>query len=188
MVQHQARVGDTLDDYCPRDNEVTTHTVVETNDDGVSITRCQSCDAEHDYPGAERENGGRDDGQEGRGGGDGQDGPFRRPLIRASLPHPDGAPPPREPPVFTMHEQPPRGTGWRKGGRGGSSGNGGRTSDGNVQPKKHGRRRGGQGRHVNDQQASGNHSGNRANGNQAPPEERSGSKTRSSRRGRGRSR
>ena len=113
----------------------------------------------------------------------GDGGTFRRPLIRASLPHPDGAQTSqREAPVFTMHEQPARGNNWGKGGRGGSNGNG------NVQAKKHGRRRGGHGRNANDQQASGNHSGNQANGNQMRPEGRSGSKNRSSRRNRGRSR
>ena len=107
-------------------------------------------------------------------------GTFRRPLIRASLPHPDGAQSSqREAPVFTMHEQPARGNNWGKGGRGGSNGNG----NGNVQAKKHGRRRGGQ-RNANDQQAS----GNQANGNQLRPEGRSGSKNRSSRRNRGRPR
>ena len=109
----------------------------------------------------------------------GDGGTFRRPLIRASLPHPDGAQASqREAPVFTMHEQPPRGNNWGKGGRGGSNGNG------NVQAKKHGRRRGGHGRNANDQQGS----GNQANGNQLRPEGRSGSKGRSSRRNRGRSR
>ena len=108
-------------------------------------------------------------------------GTFRRPLIRASLPHPDGAQSnQREAPVFTMHEQPARGNNWGKGGRGGSNGNG----NGNVQAKKHGRRRGGHGRNANDQQGS----GNQANGNQLRPEGRSGSKGRSSRRNRGRSR
>ena len=34
------------------------------------------------------------------------DGPVRRPLIRATLKHPEGTLPPREAPVFTMHEQP----------------------------------------------------------------------------------
>ena len=181
MVQHQTRVGDTLEDFCPRDNEVTAHTVVETNDEGATVTRCKVCDAEHEYPGAEQKNG------DGKSGGDRRDGSVRRPLIRASLPHPDGTPPPREPPVFTMHEQPSRGNGWGKGGRG-SNLNGGQNRDGNVQPKKHSRRRGGHGRQVNGQQASGNQSGNRANGNQARPEGRTGSKNRSSRRGRGRSR
>ena len=62
--------------------------------------------------------------------------------------------------------------------------------NGNVQTKKHGRRRGGQhGRRANDQQASGgNQSGNQADGNQLRPEGRFGSKDRSSRRSRGRSR
>ena len=107
-------------------------------------------------------------------------GTFRRPLIRASLPHPDGAQSSqREAPVFTMHEQPARGNNWGKGGRGGSNGNG----NGNVQAKKHGRRRGGQ-RNANDQQAP----GNQANGNKLRPEGRSGSKNRSSRRNRGRPR
>ena len=111
----------------------------------------------------------------------GDGGTFRRPLIRALLPHPDGAQASqREAPVFTMHEQPARGNNWGKGGRGGSNGNG----NGNVQAKKHGRRRGGHGRNANDQQGS----GNQANGNQLRPEGRSGSKGRSSRRNRGRSR
>ena len=111
----------------------------------------------------------------------GDGGTFRRPLIRASLPHPDVAQASqREAPVFTMHEQPARGNNWGKGGRGGSNGNG----NGNVQAKKHGRRRGGHGRNANDQQGS----GNQANGNQLRPEGRSGSKGRSSRRNRGRSR
>ena len=35
-----------------------------------------------------------------------REGSVRRPLIRATLKHPDGTPPPpREPPVFTMHQQ-----------------------------------------------------------------------------------
>ena len=35
------------------------------------------------------------------------DGPVRRPLIRATLKHPEGTPPPRQPPVFTMHQNQP---------------------------------------------------------------------------------
>lgn len=40
-------------------------------------------------------------------GTDGSDGPVRRPLIRASLPAPDGTPlhATRQPPVFTMHQR-----------------------------------------------------------------------------------
>ena len=41
-----------------------------------------------------------------------REGSVRRPLIRATLKHPDGTPPPpREPPVFTMHQQ-TGGNGW----------------------------------------------------------------------------
>jgi hypothetical protein len=37
---------------------------------------------------------------------DRDEGPVRRPLIRATLKHPEGTPPPpRQPPVFTMHQQ-----------------------------------------------------------------------------------
>jgi hypothetical protein len=44
------------------------------------------------------------------------EGPVRRPLIRATLRHPGGAPPPpRQPPVFTMHQQERSGS---QGGRG----------------------------------------------------------------------
>ena len=176
MVQHQALVGDTLDDYCPHDNEVTTHIVVATSGDSASVTRCQSCDEEHSYFGTEEQ------GNNGTGDRVSGDGPVGRPLIRASLPHPDGAgSPPREAPVFTMHEQPARGNNWGKqGGRNGATGN--------LKQKKHGRHRSSQGRKFNDTQNSGNQSGNRTNGNQAIPEGRSGSKSRSARRGRGRSR
>ncbi len=44
------------------------------------------------------------------------EGPVRRPLIRATLKHPNGAPPPpRQAPVFTMHQQEQNGA---QGGRG----------------------------------------------------------------------
>ncbi len=38
------------------------------------------------------------------------DGPIRRPLIRATLKHPEGTLPPRQPPVFTMHQNQPGST------------------------------------------------------------------------------
>ena len=44
------------------------------------------------------------------------DGPVRRSLIRATLPPAAGVPPtPREPPVFTMHQQPRGGAGAGRG-------------------------------------------------------------------------
>lgn len=47
-----------------------------------------------------------------------EEGPVRRPLIRATLTLPEGTPPtPREPPVFTMHQQQARsGSGQARGG------------------------------------------------------------------------
>ena len=106
-------------------------------------------------------------------GGDAErEGSVRRPLIRATLKHPDGTPPPpREPPVFTMHQQ----------------------ADGNVREgppadRKPARGRGGPPRPSGDRRNSGGApGGNRSSGNQAPREARPGSRPRS-RRGRGRSR
>ena len=132
MQQRRTRVGDTVDDYCPRDDAVTAHTVV-TVDDGerASVTRCQTCDTEHALstapvePPAEASDAVRDD------------GPVRRPLIRATLQLPAGTPAtPRQPPVFTMHE-------WQGPGQARSkpgpdfSGNGrAREKDGNTTRKK----------------------------------------------------
>jgi hypothetical protein len=99
-----------------------------------------------------------------------REGSVRRPLIRATLKHPEGAPPPRDPPVFTMHQQP--------GGNGGGA------------PPQAGRQgRGGPSRPFGDRRPAGGAPGNgRPSGNQAQTEGRPGSKSRSSRRGRGRSR
>ena len=102
-----------------------------------------------------------------------REGSVRRPVIRATLKHPDGTPPPpREPPLFTMHQQ-----------------TGGDGSDAQAANRKQGRGRGSQSRSFNDRRYAGGASGNnRSSGNQAQREARPGSKARSSRRGRGRSR
>ncbi len=102
-----------------------------------------------------------------------REGSVRRPLIRATLTYPDGAPPPpREPPVFTMHQQ-----------------TGGNGSDAAPPNRKQERGRGGQPRSFNDRRRAGGGSGDgRPAGNQARPDGRSGSKPRPARRGRGRSR
>jgi hypothetical protein len=52
MQQRQLRLGDLLDDYCPRERRVTNHAVVAMVDDQVKQTRCTTCDAEHEYKGA----------------------------------------------------------------------------------------------------------------------------------------
>ena len=49
MQQRRPRLGDILDDYCPRERRVTNHAVVAIVDDDVKQTRCATCDAEHEY-------------------------------------------------------------------------------------------------------------------------------------------
>src|SRR5215510_4366894 len=49
MQQRQLRLGDILDDYCPRERRVTNHAVVAMVGPDVKQTRCTTCDAEHDY-------------------------------------------------------------------------------------------------------------------------------------------
>jgi len=49
MQQRQLRLGDILDDYCPRERRLTNHAVVAMVGDTVKQTRCTTCDAEHEY-------------------------------------------------------------------------------------------------------------------------------------------
>src|SRR5947199_10366140 len=49
MQQRQLRLGDILDDYCPRERRVTNHAVVALVGDDVKQTRCTTCDTEHEY-------------------------------------------------------------------------------------------------------------------------------------------
>jgi hypothetical protein len=51
MEQRRLRLGDILDDYCPRERRLTNHAVVAMIDDTVKQTRCTTCDAEHVYKG-----------------------------------------------------------------------------------------------------------------------------------------
>jgi hypothetical protein len=201
MQQRRPRLGDVLDDYCPRERRVTNHVVVAMIEDDVKQTRCTTCDADHEYkqarapsprrakPGAALQEGSEsfepkptlapparaesptaaesalpaashnpslsdasadvalplvasagetaaDD------AGDEQppivedDGPVHRPLIRATLPRPEGHVPERKEPEFTIRQQ---------GARGGGAGGGGREVDGNrigYRPPK-GQRQGG---------------------------------------------
>ena len=158
MQQRQLRLGDILDDYCPRERRVTNHAVVAMIGAEVKQTRCTTCDSEHEYkqakmprlrrktqtpaalaaqglagvpklhepelpvrPAAEdspleqptelpedieitgtleaeaNETGGQEPPTEVEEGGDEgnrEEGPVHRPLIRASLPRPEGQPPP----------------------------------------------------------------------------------------------
>ena len=49
MQQRRVRLGDILDDYCPRERRITNHAVVAMIEDEVKQTRCSTCDAEHEY-------------------------------------------------------------------------------------------------------------------------------------------
>ena len=49
MQQRQLRLGDILDDYCPRERRITNHAVVAMIDQEVRQTRCTTCDSEHAY-------------------------------------------------------------------------------------------------------------------------------------------
>src|SRR5207249_642835 len=49
MQQRQLRLGDILDDYCPRERRLTNHAVVAMIGTGVHKTRCSPCDAENEY-------------------------------------------------------------------------------------------------------------------------------------------
>jgi hypothetical protein len=51
MEQRRLRLGDILDDYCPRERRVTNHAVVAMIEADVKQTRCTTCDAEHAYKG-----------------------------------------------------------------------------------------------------------------------------------------
>jgi hypothetical protein len=49
MQQRRLRLGDVLDDYCPRERRITNHAVVAMIEDDVKQTRCTTCDTEHEY-------------------------------------------------------------------------------------------------------------------------------------------
>jgi hypothetical protein len=161
MQQRRLRLGDILDDYCPRERRITNHAVVAMIDDDVKQTRCTTCDAEHEYkqarvPASRRKKTGEpaadllppvlsspiadesidtpDDAGEhatplfaesldDAGGPAAEpanvelsaleddaaapgedDGPVHRPLIRATLPRPEGQAPERKAPDFTMRQ------------------------------------------------------------------------------------
>lgn len=199
MQQRRPRLGDVLDDYCPRERRVTNHVVVAMIEDEIRQTRCSTCDADHEYKqarvpsprrpksvaalhdGAEsfeakpvlapppRPDSDSDEASDADAAlmpesvpfaaspGDApaamaaasgadplademreepvadDDGPVHRPLIRATLPRPEGHVPERKEPEFTIRQP-------------GSRGGGGREVDGNsvgYRPKGGGQRPGG---------------------------------------------
>lgn len=52
MDQRRVRLGDVLDDYCPRERRVTNHAVVAIVENDIKLTRCTTCDTEHPYKAA----------------------------------------------------------------------------------------------------------------------------------------
>ena len=49
MQERRLRLGDVLDDYCPREKRLSNHVIVAIVDDEVRTTRCETCDFEHVY-------------------------------------------------------------------------------------------------------------------------------------------
>ena len=52
MQERRLRLGDILDDYCPRERRITNHVVVAMIDEQVKQTRCSTCEADHEYKAA----------------------------------------------------------------------------------------------------------------------------------------
>jgi hypothetical protein len=51
MEQRSLRLGDLVDDYCPRERRVTNHAIVAIVNDSIRQTRCTTCDTEHVFKG-----------------------------------------------------------------------------------------------------------------------------------------
>lgn len=49
MEQRPLRLGDIVDDYCPRERRITNHAIVALVGETIRQTRCATCDAEHVY-------------------------------------------------------------------------------------------------------------------------------------------
>ncbi len=49
MTQRGPRLGDIVDDYCPREKRITNHAVVAMIGDDVKQTRCATCESDHEY-------------------------------------------------------------------------------------------------------------------------------------------
>lgn len=173
MQQRRLRLGDILDDYCPRERRVTNHVIVALVEEEVKQTRCTTCDADHEYkqarvplsrrkrpdaaavpdpdhrpplalpdalpadatpaapaaaPAAEivssaaplvaaADSPPEDDEAAGVPELEEEDGPVHRPLIRATLPRPEGQSVERKAPDFTLRQSGGRFDPNRNGGR-----------------------------------------------------------------------
>jgi len=49
--QRPLRLGDLVDDYCPKERRLTNHAIVAIVEDVIRQTRCTACESEHPYKG-----------------------------------------------------------------------------------------------------------------------------------------
>src|SRR5215469_4858911 len=49
MQTRRLRLGDVVDDYCPRERRLSNHVIAAMVDDAIKQTRCTTCDFEHPY-------------------------------------------------------------------------------------------------------------------------------------------
>src|SRR5262245_23215583 len=102
MQQRRPRLGDILDDYCPRERRITNHAVVAMIDDEVKQTRCTTCDADHEYkqarvPPQRRKRGGAGAGDTAEGAGrlrpaeDGAAAPEETVIVGSEVPASESA-------------------------------------------------------------------------------------------------
>jgi translation initiation factor IF-2 len=49
MQSRRLRLGDVVDDYCPRERRLSNHVIVAMVDDTIKQTRCSTCDFEHPF-------------------------------------------------------------------------------------------------------------------------------------------
>jgi hypothetical protein len=53
MEQRTPRLGDIVDDYCPRERRVTNHAIVAIVEEAIRQTRCTACNTEHVFKGGQ---------------------------------------------------------------------------------------------------------------------------------------
>jgi hypothetical protein len=49
MEQRPLRLGDIVDDYCPRERRITNHAIVVMTGADIHSTRCTACESEHPF-------------------------------------------------------------------------------------------------------------------------------------------
>jgi hypothetical protein len=49
IEQRPLRLGDIVDDYCPRERRITNHVIAVMNGGDIHSTRCTACESEHPY-------------------------------------------------------------------------------------------------------------------------------------------